>query len=66
MTETYTIEVSITPLCTCCGGELQILCTESKPSHNPLDRDNPFGRTHRRVFVQTCDKCFERKAHSHD
>ena len=66
MTEKYTIEVSITPLCTCCGDELPILCTQSKPGHDPLHRDDPYERTHRRVFVQACEKCFERKAHTHD
>lgn len=54
----YDIEVSITPLCTCCGGELQILCTESRTPTGPFDRDNPFERKDRRVFVAACEKCF--------
>jgi len=58
MSGAYQIEVSITPLCTCCGEELKVGFTQSKPSSDPLNRDNPYERTDRRVFIHACEKCF--------
>lgn len=54
----YEIKVSVTPLCTSCGAELHVGCTESRPMSHPLERDNPLERTQRRVFVAPCEKCF--------
>jgi hypothetical protein len=54
----YKIEVSITPLCPSCGDEMQVSVTQSKPSDYPLNRDNPYERTDRRVYVIPCEKCF--------
>lgn len=54
----YEITVSVQPICTSCGGELEIGCTEHRPSSNPLDRDNPYERTARRVYVHACPKCY--------
>lgn len=62
MTTKYTIEVSITPLCSSCGKELEIGMTQARPSPNPLDRDNPLDRTDRRVFVLACQDCFVHKS----
>jgi hypothetical protein len=59
--EKYTIEVSITPLCASCGEELKVVVTQSRTPTGPLDRDNPYERTHRRVFISACDKCYEFK-----
>lgn len=54
----YTIEVSVTLLCSCCGKELPQPTTESKPTGHPLEWDNPFERKDRRVFVTVCGDCF--------
>lgn len=58
----YIIECSITPVCPSCGKDIGIGSTLSKPYDpsvtNVLDRDNPFERAHRRVFVYACDDCF--------
>lgn len=56
----YKIEVSIMPLCTSCGSELRAGPTQSRPK--PLDRDNPYERTDRRVYVEACTKCFVHKS----
>jgi hypothetical protein len=54
----YKIEVSITPLCSSCGEELCVGLTESKTIHHPFERDNPYERKDRRVFITPCEKCF--------
>lgn len=56
----YKIEVSFTPLCPSCGKECHpgSFMTESKPPHGIFDRDNPYERTDRRVFVAPCTDCF--------
>jgi hypothetical protein len=59
MSTKYTIDVSITPLCPSCGAECEVGLTESRPSNHPIDRDNPYERTDRRVFIQPCPKCYE-------
>lgn len=55
---THTISVTITPLCTCCGKELQVGGTESRTSDNPFERDNPYERKDQRIFVYACTECF--------
>lgn len=62
MASKYTIEVSITPLCSSCGKDLEIGMTQALPSHHPLERDNPYERTDRRVFVLACPDCFVHKS----
>lgn len=59
----YEINVSITALCPCCGKELpsSSYLTESKATGHPLDRDNPYERKDRRVFITPCQDCFEPK-----
>lgn len=59
----YEINCSITALCPCCGKELcqSSYLTESKASTHPFDRDNPFERKDRRVFITPCPACFEPK-----
>lgn len=54
----YTIEVSITALCSSCGDELTGYVTESRNTGDPLSRDNPHERKDRRVFIAPCQKCF--------
>lgn len=56
----YEWTVSFTPLCTSCGGELQIGCTESRPDlrNDIFDRGNEYDLKDRRVFVFACSKCF--------
>lgn len=54
----YSIEVSVTALCSSCGEELSGYVTESRLLDNPLDRDRPHERTDRRVFIAPCEKCF--------
>lgn len=58
MATKHTIEVTITPLCTACGAELETGCLESKPSSGPFDRDWPGGRKDQRLFVYACEKCY--------
>jgi len=58
MSASYVIEVSITPLCTSCGKELQIGMAESRPTGHTFERDCPEERTHQRVFVYACADCF--------
>jgi hypothetical protein len=59
----YEVTFSITALCPCCGKELPqgAYLTESKPTGHPLDRDNPYERKDRRVFITPCSDCFEPK-----
>jgi len=57
----YTIEVSITPLCCNCGQELVVSMTESKSTGHPFERDDPYERKDRRVFIEACDVCYEYK-----
>lgn len=57
----YEITFSITALCPCCGQELHSYLTESKPRNGPFDRDNPYERKDRRVFITPCADCFEPK-----
>lgn len=56
----YEITLSITALCPCCGKELPSshYLTQSKPHGHPLDRDNPYERKDRRVFITPCADCF--------
>lgn len=56
----YKIEVSITPLCQSCGKECQSgsFMTESRAPEGVFDRDNPYERTDRRVFIGPCTDCF--------
>lgn len=54
----YKLEVSFTPLCSACGKELEVGMTESKATNHPLERDNPYERKDRRVFVYACEDCF--------
>jgi hypothetical protein len=58
MSDTYSIEVTITPLCSSCGKELEVGITQSRPTGHPFDRDNPYERTHRRVFITACRDCY--------
>ena len=57
----YEITLSITALCPCCGKELpsNSYLTESKATGHPLERDNPYERKGRRVFITPCADCFE-------
>jgi hypothetical protein len=59
----YEISISITAVCPCCGEDLpsNSYLTYSRPSTSPLDRDNPFERKDRRVFITPCSKCYEPK-----
>jgi hypothetical protein len=57
----YEITVSFTPLCPSCGKECEASITESRPSSHPFDRDNPYERCSRRVFVTPCADCWEFK-----
>jgi hypothetical protein len=59
----YVIDFSITALCPCCGKALpsSAYMTESKPTIHPLERDNPFERKDRRVFIVPCEDCYEPK-----
>ena len=59
MSNKYIIEVSITPLCPSCGAECEVGLTEGKKPTHPIERDNPFERKDRRVFIQPCPKCYE-------
>lgn len=56
----YKIEVSITPLCPSCGKECHpgSFMTESRTPEGIFDRDNPYDRTDRRVFIGPCTDCF--------
>jgi hypothetical protein len=58
----YKIEVSIQPICPDCGAELIVGLTESKVTGHPFERDNPYARKDRRVFIYPCDRCFIRKS----
>lgn len=58
MSAKYEITVSVTPLCTCCGAEMQVCMTGARATGYPFDRDNPLERTDRRVFISVCEKCF--------
>jgi hypothetical protein len=57
----YTIEVSVTALCSSCGEELSGWVTESRPTSSPLERDHPHERKDRRAFIAPCQKCFVHK-----
>ena len=54
----YEIKVSVTPLCPCCGKECKSGLTESRKPEGVFDRDNPWERTDRRVFIGPCSECF--------
>lgn len=56
----YKIEVSITPLCPSCGKECHpgSFTTEGRKPEGIFDRDNPYDRTDRRVFIGPCTDCF--------
>lgn len=60
----YEITFSITALCPCCGKELPSshYMTEARPHEHPLDRDNPYERKDRRVFITPCPDCFVPKS----
>ena len=57
----YQITVSIQAVCPCCGKVLpdSSYLTESRPTGDPLSRDNPYERCARRVFITPCADCFE-------
>lgn len=57
----YEITFSITALCPCCGKALPTshYLTAGRPTGHPLDRDNPYERKDRRVFITPCQDCFE-------
>lgn len=59
----YEIMVSITAVCPGCGSDLpsSSYLTVSKTTEHPLDRDNPYERKDRRVFITPCTDCFEPK-----
>jgi hypothetical protein len=59
----YEITFSITAVCPCCGKDLppSSYLTVSKPSDGPFNRDNPYERKDRRVFITPCADCFEPK-----
>ena len=59
----YEITFSITAVCSRCGKDLpdSSYLTVSKPASGPLDRDNPYERKDRRVFITPCADCFEPK-----
>lgn len=59
----YEITFSIAALCPCCGKDLpsHSYLTESKVTGHPLERDNPYARKDRRVFITPCEECFEPK-----
>jgi len=56
----HEITVKFTPLCSSCGGELAIGCTQSDMSRqrDVFDRDSPGERVAQRVFVGACPNCF--------
>lgn len=54
----YVVEVSVTLLCSSCGGELSNVLTQSKVTGDPFNHDNPYERKDRRVLVSPCEKCF--------
>lgn len=56
----YEITFSITAVCPCCGKDLPTCSymTVARPSGGPLDRENPFERKDRRVFITPCPDCF--------
>lgn len=60
----YEIKVSVTALCVCCGKELppSAYLTKARPSEGVLDRDNPWERTDRQVFITPCADCFAPRA----
>lgn len=59
----YEITFSITAVCPCCGNDLppNSYMTVGKPTNHLIDRDNPFERKDRRVFITPCQDCFEPK-----
>jgi hypothetical protein len=59
----YEITLSITAVCPCCGNDLpsSSYLTVSRPSSSFMDRDNPYERKDRRVFIAPCADCFEPK-----
>ena len=63
----YEVAVSITAVCPCCGDDLpsSAYLTVSRPSEGPFDRDNPYERKDRRVFITPCAKCYEPKRNDH-
>lgn len=62
----YEVTVTITAVCPRCGNDLpnSSYLTESRTTGHPFDRDNPYERTHRRVFITPCSECFEPTARS--
>jgi hypothetical protein len=56
----YQIEVSLTALCPSCGEALAPgnYMTESRVTGDALQRDNPFERKDRRVFITPCKQRF--------
>lgn len=61
----YEITCTFAALCPCCGKELpsSAYLTESKATGNPLERDNPYARKDRRVFIAPCTDCFKPAVH---
>jgi len=62
----YEISFSITAVCPCCGKELpsSSYLTVSRGGGYPFDRDNPYERKDRRVFITPCADCFAPKGDS--
>lgn len=60
MSAGYEISFSITAVCPCCGDDLppNSYMTVSNSTGHPLERDNPYERKDRRVFITPCAKCF--------
>lgn len=56
----YEITLSITAVCPCCGKDLPTgsYMTASRTTGHPLERDDPFERKDRRVFITPCTDCF--------
>ena len=58
MSYPYEVTIKITPLCTCCSGELRVGGAEARVTGSVFERDNPHARTDQRVFIHICEKCF--------
>lgn len=56
----YDVTVSITVLCPCCGTELpsNAYMTQARVGGSVFERDNPFERKDRRLFITPCGTCF--------
>lgn len=58
----YEIKVSVTAHCPCCGEAIPsshyLTMDRPRTSSDPLERDNPYERCERHVFVSPCATCF--------